>query len=276
MDSKCLTVDLVERLQIAIQRQLPVDNALASMESATLAGIVEYGCLKFSFPERTPALPDAILSSPLGTAARDVCSPIGLRNTGAESTNKATLDRTSLLFHTISSEANLDSELWDSYCYRFERAAKDVGFSAETAKNLSLALHEMAANTVNHSASPIPAIIGFWVTRDAAMFCVADAGIGVLQSLRTSPKHQDLTESTAAIRLALVPGVSRFDHGGTGFNSVFKAITHEWGVVRFRSGNGCVSMDGTKLGFDYDAVKIAFPPALPGFQVSIGCRLIAN
>ena len=35
------------------------------------------------------------------------------------------------------------------------------------------------------------------------------------------------------------------DQGGSGFNNVFKALAAISGTLRFRSGEGCVTMDGT-------------------------------
>lgn len=273
MPDNCLTVEVVERIQLAIQKERSVSGFVNKLTSATLAGLVEYGCLRHIFQHCTPSLPSAILSGVLGQASLNVRSEIGTRSAGAPTVPIRDLQPPPIQFITVGTEEELEGLDWNTYCYHFTRSAKGVGFSETTAESLGLALHEIASNAVIHSQSSVPAFLGYQVSNRMVEFCVADVGIGVLQSLRTSPKHHDLLDSNDAIRRALKPGVSRFEYGGTGFNSVFKAITAEWGVVRFRSGNGCVSMDGTDLDYESDKIKISFPPSLPGFQASVTCKL---
>jgi hypothetical protein len=111
------------------------------------------------------------------------------------------------------------------------------------------------------------------VTPEAALFTVVDAGIGILASLRSQPAYQHFQVHLEAIRAALHVGVTRFGpgQGGFGFADVFKSLATDSGLVRFRSGEGCISMDGTDLDADTKGNE-TFPPALPGFQVTVCCR----
>jgi hypothetical protein len=99
-----------------------------------------------------------------------------------------------------------------------------------------------------------------------------DVGRGVLTSLRSNPAYQHLQADKDAIREALHDGVSRYgpNRGGLGFRQVFKALLDQWGYLRFRSGNGSITMDGSDL--DADKGEARYPPSLPGFQVTVCCR----
>jgi hypothetical protein len=77
---------------------------------------------------------------------------------------------------------------------------------------------------------------------------------------------------TEAICMALRDGVSRHgpNHGGLGFRQVFKSLASFWGHLRFRSGEGRVTVLGEDCGPDRG--EIGYPPSLPGFQVTVCCR----
>ena len=67
--TRILNVGLVESLQRAVQRGMPVD-VLAAVTSATLAGMLKYGCFRREFPDRFPAVPGTIEVTELGRALR--------------------------------------------------------------------------------------------------------------------------------------------------------------------------------------------------------------
>src|SRR4051812_16177568 len=58
-----------------------IDTAVARARQITLPALLEYGCLRWAFPE-LPALSSEIQDSPLGRSLRLVVSPLGLRNSG--------------------------------------------------------------------------------------------------------------------------------------------------------------------------------------------------
>jgi hypothetical protein len=175
-------------------------------------------------------------------------------------------------FTTVWEENDTLESAWENYLHRFERSAKAAGFKVDSALNLQSALHEMATNAVIHSRASVPALVGYAVTESRAMFSVVDVGQGIVASLTSNPKYAHFTEPVEAIQKALQTGVTCRvdDSGGFGFSTVFKALAEAWGQLRFRSGNGCVTMDGIDL--DVDKSVRHFPPPLPGFQVSVCCH----
>lgn len=100
-----------------------------------------------------------------------------------------------------------------------------------------------------------------------------DVGIGVLESLRSNPAYAGLRLHRDALREALRYGVScrRDEPGGTGFHTVIKSLAEQHGHLRFRSGEGCITMTGCH--FDATVGDETFPEAMPGFQVTVCCRI---
>lgn len=273
MQTTHLSAHLVETLQTLQRKGKPVTEIVGQLDSATLPGLVEYCCLRYSQPDEFPPLPKSLYRLLLGCALLEVRSELGLRSTGAPKALVKNLSMRPIEFHLVPAETHLAEDIeWANFCHRFERAAQEAGFSKDAALNLHSALFEMAENAVIHSHTPVAPLAGYEVASRMAMFTVADVGIGVLASLRSVPQYAHLTEDVDAIQLAMQNGVtSRQDgSGGTGFNSVFKALAEQWGQLRFRSGNGCITMDGTHL--KADKCRRHFPLPMPGFQVSVCCH----
>lgn len=250
-----------------------VRSVIGGLRGTTLPGIMEYGCLRWAF-ERTDLspLPESILSSTIGEALNAVSSALGVRSSGPSAQPIRRLDCRPVEFITISTEEDLSNEAWEHFAIRFNRSARHVGFPKLVGDGLQGALQEMAENAVIHSRSSVSTLVGYRVMQGVAQFCVADVGIGVLESLRGCPDFKHLRLHADAIQEALRDGVTRFGEkrGGLGFRAVFKALAANWGLLRFRSGSGCITMDGS--GLDADEGVVQFPPALPGFQVTITCR----
>lgn len=81
-----LTAELVEELQQALRRGRGVAGHVAGLRGATLAGLLEYGCLRYAVGDDAvlPQLPPAVLSGALGQALLAVRSPLGPRTSGAQ------------------------------------------------------------------------------------------------------------------------------------------------------------------------------------------------
>lgn len=267
-----LTVGLVEELQSLLPDHGRISAIVTELHDATLPGIIEYGCLRWTHGNLIPPLPSVVADSPVGLALREVRSELGLRSSGPPQSPMRRLDGRAVEFFVVESEQDFDQQEWNLFLIRFERAARASSFSAKAAARLHAALHEMAENAVIHANAPIGALVGCTVVDGVAQFCVGNVGIGVLASLRTCPDYAHLSLHNEAIKMALRDGTSRYGmgRGGFGFRQVFKALAEQWGYLRFRSGEGCVTMDGT--GLDVDAGVESYPPLLPGFQVSVCCR----
>jgi anti-sigma regulatory factor (Ser/Thr protein kinase) len=267
-----LTAQLVEELQYLLPDLDRIAGVVGGLEEATLAGIMEYGCFRWVNSPNLPALPPAITESELGVALNEVRTDLGLRMSGPPKPPLRRADVQPAEFHLVESKADLLSPDWEQFVLRYDRSSQSAGFSKAIASRLQAALCEMADNAVLHSDSPVAALVGYRVTEGVSQFCVADVGIGVLRSLTGCPDYRYLSVHNDAINAALKDGTTRhgIGQGGFGFRRVFKAITSQWGLLRFRSGEGCLSMDGYDL--DCDQGTESFPPFLPGFQVSVCCR----
>lgn len=273
MSFNTLNVEFVESLQRAAQRGRPLVS-FESISSVTLSGILEYGCLRHAYPGLVPALPNSVCKLGLVRALQEVPSPLGLRSTGPSKSLINNINAQSCEFQLLPSLDTFHSDVgWETFLCRFERSAKTIGFSALTAAKLQSAFSEMSENALLHSESSIPPLVGYSAHDATAQFAVIDVGIGVRASLVRNPRYANLTDDVQAVQLALQTGVScrRDEQGGFGFHSVFKALAEQWGQLRFRSGNGCISMDGT--GLHSDQCRRTYPPQLPGFQVSMTCRV---
>jgi hypothetical protein len=136
---------------------------------------------------------------------------------------------------------------------------------------MQLALHAMTENGILHADSQAGVLVGYQMLADAVLFTVADVGRGVLSSLRANAKYSALAFHRDALRLAMQDGVtSQNSDGGYGFHQVFKALASQFGTIRFRTGNACITMDGQS--FDAEMGEETFPEVMSGFQVTVCCR----
>ena len=156
-------------------------------------------------------------------------------------------------------------------CLRgFEKALNANGFPIGLSRALTGALGELVDNVWQHSGTEVPGLIGYQVGRRCLTFGVTDTGMGILDSLRTSPKHRFLTTSMDALETAILPGVSRHEFGGYGFSTLFQAIAELWGITRLRTGEAVLLFDRQT---EHRKRKRYYLPALRGFQVLVSCRL---
>lgn len=266
-----LTAELVEELQQAAGAGQSVDGFVARLDNATLPALLEYGCAKWHVPSLV-TLPDRVCSSPLGRSLQEVRSELGLRTTGRQKSPPQTISAVAHEFHVLEGVDPSTTQDWGEYLFRFCQSVKMAGFDPEKAKGISAALGEMADNAAVHANAPVGVLVGYQVIDGACVCGVADVGDGVLKSLTSNTTYRHVRTHKEAVRLALRKGVTRFGpgHGGLGFYQVFKALTAMSGTLRFRSGEGIVTMDGTD--FDADRGQEGFVTFRPGFQVTICCR----
>ena len=266
-----LTAQLVDQLHFVIQQQVPVAPTINGLRGATLPGLLEYGCLRHALPAQLPPLPQSLLASDLGQALLEVRSALGVRKSGPQKRPPRRLDRRTAEFFVLEADGELNDDC-EQFLTRFDWSAQEVGFSATLAHALQGAFCEMVANAAEHAFSGVGALLGYHVRQGTAVFCVVDAGIGVLASLTSHPAYAQITRHRDALRTALQDGASR--HGprtrGLGFRQVFKSLADQWGHLRFRSGEACITMQGHD--FNADLGSETFLPLLPGFQVTVCCQ----
>jgi hypothetical protein len=78
-------------------------------------------------------------------------------------------------------------------------------------------------------------------------FVVLDRGIGVLSSLRKAPEFSGLADHGTALQLAVSDGKSGYGSGtdhGKGFCDLTVGVGNSNALIRFRSGNYLLQLDG--------------------------------
>lgn len=170
----------------------------------------------------------------------------------------------------------LDEAQGQQFLVRFERALRHCGFPVPFAQGLGKAFAEMTDNVLQHSGArtqePAVAVAGFHVEHEWMTFAIADTGRGILASLRSNPRWAEVRNSTDALSAVLERRATRRpnEEEGHGFFEVFRALADRNALLRFRSGDGCLSLSGE---FNVPTFERGSSPAMPGFQLSVVCAL---
>jgi hypothetical protein len=107
------------------------------------------------------------------------------------------------------------------------KSAEAVGFPGATAQSLAAAIREMESNVHEHSERASTGIIVFQARPSDFEFVVADAGIGILATLREALEFRHLSDHGQALHAALQEGVSRYGRSadrGNGFRDLFRGL----------------------------------------------------
>jgi hypothetical protein len=166
------------------------------------------------------------------------------------------------------------SPAWVMFQRRLENAAGKAGFHRRVAKGITGAFGEMTDNAFLHSLTPSTCLAGYRWSDGCFEYVVADAGRGVLASLRSCSDYQHLSDAGDALQTALSDGESclgREKGRGCGFHTLFTSLADLNGCLRFRSGDHVLTMDGTSPGLSLAQIAqvgIDFS----GFLVSVVCR----
>jgi hypothetical protein len=159
------------------------------------------------------------------------------------------------------------------FLMRARRSAETVGFSAATAQSLAAAIREMESNVHEHSGKAATGIIAFQARPSDFEFVVADAGVGVLATLREAPEFRNLTDHGRALYAVLQEGVSCFGRSanrGNGFRDLFRGLADLGGELRFRSGDHALTISGRP---DLRHAMLAQKATFQGFLASVRCRM---
>ncbi len=123
---------------------------------------------------------------------------------------------------------------------RAKLAATNAGFASDEAGQFVAAMGELRSNIIEHSERKNTGYLAYDTRPKRFEFVVADAGIGVLQSLRSHSHFSSVGDAGTALRLALSEGVSRhYDDKdrGKGFRPIFVGLANASRHLRFRSGD---------------------------------------
>jgi hypothetical protein len=184
-------------------------------------------------------------------------------------------------FGFITTSRNTDSDaapeehvFWNAFCQRAQRAA-ELSLPKAVAQGLIGALREIEDNVHVHSDRAQDGVVGFRGTASDFEFSVGDSGVGILQSLKTSPDYAHLTDSGEAIQIALSEGHSRLRYidpnRGSGFRDLFIGLANLNGELRFRSGDHAFVIDGSSPSLMRGERRQQHD--LQGFVASVICRL---
>lgn len=168
-----------------------------------------------------------------------------------------------------------DQSLWEQWAKHAENAAAAHNMPRRLVEELLGALGELQDNVYTHSGRIDTGLAAYAVSGDAFEFVVADAGMGVLASLRQNAEFTQLEHSGQALREAISDGASRFGRQsghGYGISQLFRALAHENGDLRFRSGDHVLTLRGDNLSPN-GKLSIIEKADLPGFIISVRCNI---
>ena len=170
-----------------------------------------------------------------------------------------------------SSNDAAENLLWDQWASHAENAAVAVGLPKGLAAGLMGALGELKDNVFEHSGRPDSGLVAYGASTSAFEFVVADAGRGVLASLRENPEFTHLADSGTALRVAVSDGASRYERStgrGYGIGQLFRALTQYAAELRFRSDDHALRLwgDAPSLTGQVELVQKAW---LDGFTISV-------
>lgn len=163
--------------------------------------------------------------------------------------------------------------VWDQWAKHAENAAVAAGLARGLAAGLMGALGELLDNVFEHSGRPESGVVVYAASDGAFEFVVADAGRGVLASLRENPEFAGLTDSGTALRVAASEGASRHARStghGYGIGLLFRALAHDAAKLRFRSGDHALRLWGDAPSLT-GQVELAQKAWLDGLAVSVRC-----
>ena len=171
------------------------------------------------------------------------------------------------------SNGHTENLLWDQWAKHAENAAVAVGLPKGLVAGLMGALGELQDNVFEHSGKPESGLVAYGASTGAFEFVVADAGRGVLASLRENPEFMHLADSGVALRVAASDGVSRHVHStghGYGIGQLFRALANHAGDLRFRSGDHALRLwgDAPSLTGQVELVHTAW---LDGLTITVRC-----
>lgn len=165
-----------------------------------------------------------------------------------------------------------DETVETDFYIRARRAAEFAGFQKAEAAQFVAAIVELYNNIIEHSSAVESAYVAFAAYENSFEFVVADTGVVVFESLKSSSQYAGLSDAGRALELALTEGVSRHDREpdrGRGFRPIFIGLANVSEKLRFRSGDHAREME--RLSDGSISAITRQKSKLPGFFCSVKC-----
>ena len=249
----------------AVAGRLPLLPPLTLVRSGSIGPLVELAIGRRTMPEAYRGT----------TIEPRVFHQIERALAGGEISGAGARDRAGVfpLSRFDPSNGNAANLLWDQWAKHAENAALAAGLPKGLAAGLMGALGELLDNVFEHSDRPDSGLVAYGASTGAFEFVVADAGRGVLASLRENPEFTHLADSGAALRVAASDGASRHAYStghGYGIGQLFRALAHHAAELRFRSGDHALRLwgDAPSLTGQVELVQKAW---LDGLTITVRC-----
>ena len=157
-----------------------------------------------------------------------------------------------------------------------EVAMRTTVLPRDVLQGLEWSLNEIMDNVLNHAQAAGGGFVQATTTEDRISFTVADAGIGILASLREG--YPSLRLDTEAIGEAIKAGVTRNPEKGqgNGLAGTLNIATQTGGSFTLISGQGALTVFHDPKGEGLNSVRRAYPveQAVPGTMV--GAQILRN
>jgi hypothetical protein len=163
---------------------------------------------------------------------------------------------------------------WSLWSSRAEQAAVAAGFPKTLAAGIIGAMGELRENVLLHSRMPETGLVAYAATTGGFEVVVADAGIGVLASLRENSEYAGVHDAGAALMIAVQDGNSRLGRAtgnGFGMGQMFRALANHDGELRFRSEDHALAVRGHSPSLQ-GSVELGHKARLGGLTISVRCR----
>lgn len=247
----------------------PARAEITAAAPRKLGPLVEYAFAAATNADSMPAVAD-LVNTVQSRELRRVLGTGGFNGLRLDASHEAK----AVEFHWVPvTRQAADSPAWIMFVRRVQNAATRSGFPAKLGDGLAAAFEEMTDNALIHSLRPSTALAGYQWSADVFEFVVADAGQGLLASLRMNAQFARIRDHGEALQVALSEGASRFGSGfgyGFGFRQLFVSLANLNGRLRFRSGDHALLIDGTSPTLA-SAHLVQLAADYSGFLVSAVC-----
>lgn len=249
----------------AVAGRLPKLGSLTLARSGRIGPLVELAMAMAAFPDAYLAV---TVEPPVFRQVELALRDGTISGTGAR-------DRAGAfpMSRLVPDGGNSERLAWDQWAKHAENAAVAAGLAKGLVAGLMGALGELQDNVLEHSGHPSSGVIAYAASDGAFEFVVADAGRGVLSSLRENPEFVGLNDSGAALRVAASDGATRHDLStghGYGIGQLFRALAHDAAELRFRSGDHALRLWGDAPSLT-GQLELAQKAWLDGLTISVRC-----